>query len=104
MTRQLIAAHVAQKALALGCDALMEGSTGKGNDQYRMHNVFSLFAPGTSIFVPVRDVDLTRGEVQMLLAYYGVPVEEVITGGGDKTMWSRSIASGGDGPGEAYAK
>ncbi len=42
MTRQLIAAHVAQKALALGCDALMEGSTGKGNDQYRMHNVFSL--------------------------------------------------------------
>src|SRR5260221_2647572 len=62
MTRQLIAAHVAQKALKLGCDALMEGSTGKGNDEYRMHNVFSLFAPGTSIFVPVRDFDLTRGE------------------------------------------
>src|SRR6266566_3474585 len=54
MTRQLIAAHVAQAALDLGCDALMEGSTGQGNDQYRMHNVFSLFAPGTSIFVPVR--------------------------------------------------
>jgi len=28
MTRQLIAARVAQKALELGCDALMEGSTG----------------------------------------------------------------------------
>src|SRR5438132_12947504 len=55
MTRQLIAAHVAKKALELGCDALMEGSTGKGNDQYRMHNVFSLFAPGNAIFVPVRD-------------------------------------------------
>nr|HET6902834.1 argininosuccinate synthase domain-containing protein [Ktedonobacteraceae bacterium] len=40
MTRQLIAARVAQKALELGCDALMEGSSGKGNDQYRMHNVF----------------------------------------------------------------
>ncbi len=95
MTRQLIAARVAQKALELGCDALMEGSTGKGNDQYRMHNVFSLFAPGTSIFVPVRDFDLTRGEEQLLMEYYGVPVEEVIAGGDDKTMWCRSIASGG---------
>ena len=97
MTRQLIAAHVAQKALELGCDALMEGSSGKGNDQYRMHNVFSLFAPGLSIFVPVRDFDLTRGEEQLLMEYYGVPVEEVIAGGDDKTMWCRSIASGGIG-------
>ena len=95
MTRQLIAAHIAQKALELGCDALMEGSTGKGNDQYRMHNVFSLFAPGMPIFVPVRDFDLTRGEEQMLMEYYGVAVEEVIAGGDDKTMWCRSIASGG---------
>src|SRR5437588_8366816 len=97
MTRQLIAAHVAQKALELGCDALMEGSSGKGNDQYRMHNVFSLFAPGLSIFVPVRDFDLTRGEEQLLMEHYGVPVEEVIVGGDDKTMWCRSIASGGIG-------
>ena len=97
MTRQLIAAHVAQKALELGCDALMEGSSGKGNDQYRMHNVFSLFAPGLSILVPVRDFDLTRGEEQLLMEHYGVPVEEVIAGGDDKTMWCRSIASGGIG-------
>src|SRR6266699_3447533 len=95
MTRQLIAAKVAQKSLEIGCDALMEGSSGKGNDQYRMHNVFSLFAPGTPIFVPVRDFDLTRGEEQLLMEHYGVPVEEVITGGDDKTMWCRSIASGG---------
>src|SRR2546421_2485864 len=95
MTRQLIAARVAQKGLEIGCDALMEGSSGKGNDQYRMHNVFSLFAPGTPIFVPVRDFDLTRGEEQLLMEHYGVPVEEVITGGDDKTMWCRSIASGG---------
>ena len=92
MTRQLIAAHIAQKAQELGCDALMEGSTGKGNDQYRMHNVFSLFAPGMPIFVPVRDFDLTRGEELLLMEYYGEAVEEVITGGDDKTMWCRSIA------------
>lgn len=95
MTRQLIAARVAEKAQELGCDALMEGSSGKGNDQYRMHNVFSLFAPGLPIFVPVRDFDLTRNEEQLLMEHYGVPVAELIAGGDDKTMWCRSIASGG---------
>src|SRR5713101_6484751 len=95
MTRQLIASKIAKKALELGCDALMEGSTGKGNDQYRMHNVFSLFAPGTAIFVPVRDFDLTRGEEQLLMEHFGIPVDELIAGGDDKTMWCRSIASGG---------
>src|SRR5258708_37047811 len=29
------------------------------------------------------------------MEHYGVPVEEVIAGGDDKTMWCRSIASGG---------
>jgi len=95
MTRQLIASKIAIKALELGCDALMEGSTGKGNDQYRMHNVFSMFAPGTAIFVPVRDFDLTRGEEQLLMEHFGIPVQELIAGGDDKTMWCRSIASGG---------
>lgn len=95
MTRQLIAAHVARKALDLGCDALMEGSSGKGNDQYRMHNVFSLFAPGLPVLVPVRDFDLTRSEEHLLMEHYGMAVEEVLVGGDDKTMWCRSIASGG---------
>ncbi|MBV9019246.1 MAG: argininosuccinate synthase [Ktedonobacteraceae bacterium] len=97
MTRQLIASIVAEKALELGCDALMEGSSGKGNDQYRMHNVFSLFAPGLAVFVPVRDFDLTRGEEQLLMEHFGIPVDELIAGGDDKTMWCRSIASGGIG-------
>jgi argininosuccinate synthase len=97
MTRQLIAAKVAQKAVELGCDALMEGSSGKGNDQYRMHNVFTIFAPGLKVLVPVRDFDLTRTEELALCAHYGVPVTEIISGGDDKTMWCRSIASGGIG-------
>ena len=97
MTRQLIAAVVAQKAVELGCDALMEGSTGKGNDQYRMHNVFTLFAPELQVLVPVRDFDLTRTEEMALCEHFGVPVTEIIVGGDDKTMWCRSIASGGIG-------
>jgi len=94
MTRQLIAKKVAEKAVELGCDAILEGSSGKGNDQYRMHNVFTLFAPGLEVLVPVRDFDLTRTEEQALCEAWGVPVAETITGGDDKTMWCRSIASG----------
>ncbi|MBN1834224.1 MAG: argininosuccinate synthase [Spirochaetales bacterium] len=94
MTRQLIAREVARLALELGCDSILEGSTGRGNDQFRMHNVFSLFAPGLSVLVPVRDFDLTRSEELELCRHWEVPVEEVISGGDDKTLWCRSIASG----------
>lgn len=94
MTRQLIARKVAGIALERGCDALVEGSTGKGNDQYRMHNVFTLFAPGVRVLVPVRDFDLTREEEEQICTAWGVPVTEFIRGGDDRTMWCRSIASG----------
>ena len=94
MTRQLVARIVAKKAESLGCDGIMEGSTGKGNDQYRMHNVFKMFAPKLKVLVPVRDFDLTRYEETVLCKAFGVPVDEQMTGGDDKTMWCRSIASG----------
>ncbi|MFH1836350.1 MAG: argininosuccinate synthase [Methanobacteriota archaeon] len=94
MTRQLVARIVAEKATELGCDAIMEGSSGKGNDQYRMHNVFKMFAPELKVLVPVRDFDLTRTEEEVICKYWDVPVTEMISGGDDKTMWCRSIASG----------
>ena len=94
MTRQLIGKLVAKKAVELGCDSILEGSTGRGNDQYRMHNVIKMFAPEVEILAPVRDFDLTRKEELMLCSHWGVPVEEFIVGGDDKTMWCRSIASG----------
>ena len=94
MTRQLVAREVAKMARKAGCDAIMEGSSGKGNDQYRMHNVFKLFAPELKVLVPVRDFDLTRFEEESLCKHWKVPVTKMITGGDDKTMWCRSIASG----------
>lgn len=94
MTRQLVARIIALKAKELGCHAIMEGSTGKGNDQYRMHNVFKLFAPELDVLVPVRDFDLTRLDEQLLCEHWGVPISEQIVGGDDKTLWCRSIASG----------
>jgi len=94
MTRQLVARAVALKAVELGCDAVMEGSTGKGNDQYRMHNTFKIFAPKCAVLCPVRDFDMLRAEERALCEAWGVPVDEQIEGGDDKTMWCRSIASG----------
>ena len=94
MTRQLVARIVALEAKKRGCDSILEGSTGKGNDQYRMHNVFKMFAPELEVLVPVRDFDLTRAQETELCKAWGVPVTEQITGGDDKTMWCRSIASG----------
>src|SRR4030065_2259209 len=94
MTRQIVARKVSEVALQEGCDAILEGSSGKGNDQYRMHNVFKMFAPNLKILVPVRDFDLTRLEEEELCNKWGVPVQEMSTGGEDKTMWCRSIASG----------
>jgi argininosuccinate synthase len=86
MTRQIVAKKVAEVAVREGCDAILEGSSGKGNDQYRMHNVFKMFAPKLKILVPVRDFDLTRLEEEVLCREWGVPVTEMITGS-DKTMW-----------------
>jgi argininosuccinate synthase len=94
MTRQIVARKAAEVAREEGCDAILEGSSGKGNDQYRMHNVFKMFAPELKILVPVRDFDLTRLEEEILCRAWNVPVTEMITGGDDKTMWCRSIASG----------
>ena len=94
MTRQLIAKLVALKAVELGCDAIVEGSSGKGNDQYRMYNAFSIFAPALTVLQPVRDFDLTRGDEQLLCDYWGIPLHEKLAGGDDKTLWCRSLASG----------
>lgn len=95
MTRQLIGATAAKYAAQLGCDAIVDGSSGKGNDQYRAQNTFKLFAPDLRILIPVRDLNLTRLEEMALCEHYGIPIQEVILGGEDKTMWCRSIASGG---------
>jgi argininosuccinate synthase len=92
MTRQLIARRVAEFAVANGCDAICEGSTGKGNDQYRMANVFSMFAPDLQVIVPVRDFSFTRQQEKDLSAEYGLPFNAGI--GDDRTMWCRSIGSG----------
>jgi len=79
MTRQLVARIVAEKALELGCDGLMEGSTGKGNGP----------VPHAQCLQDVRPADGSPGagarfrhdarEEKMLCEAWGVPVTEQIT-------------------------
>ena len=95
IARQLIGSLVAVNALDAGCDAVIDGSSGKGNDQFRIHNTVKAFAPDMQVILPVRDVNLTRLEEMALCEDAGIPIDEVIVGGEDRTLWARSIASGG---------
>lgn len=92
MTRQLIASEVATIALREGCDAVAEGSTGKGNDQFRFHNTFKFIAPSLKIIAPVRDFNLSRVDERKLANRYGISFYAGISD--DKTIWGRAIGSG----------
>lgn len=92
MTRQLIAAKVAETARQQGCDAVAEGSTGKGNDQFRFHNTFTLLAPELRVVTPIRDLNLSRTGERRLAQEFGLTYKEGISD--DKTCWGRAIGSG----------
>lgn len=92
MTRQLIAAKVAEIAQQQGCDAVAEGSTGKGNDQFRFHNTFTLLAPELRVVTPIRDLNLSRVAERLLAREFGLTFKEGISD--DKTCWGRAIGSG----------
>lgn len=92
MTRQLIAARVAEVAREQGCDAVAEGSTGKGNDQFRFHNTFTLLAPELRVVTPIRDLNLSRAGERRLAQEFGLTYKEGISD--DKTCWGRAIGSG----------
>lgn len=96
IAKQLIAMELAKFAAKEDYDYIVEGSSGKGNDQFRMAKPISYFAPQVSVIAPVRDLNLTRGEEKDLCDYWGVPYNKVLPDGGDDvTIWCRSIASGG---------
>lgn len=92
MTRQLIAAKVAEVAQREGCDAVAEGSTGKGNDQFRFHNTFTLLAPEVEVITPIRELNLSRAKERRLAEEFGLSFKEGISD--DMTCWGRALGSG----------
>jgi len=95
IAKQLMAAHLAATARETGIDVIVEGSSGRGNDQFRLSGPVALLAPSVRVVSPIRDFDLTRKEEEELCRLWDVPYPmDVPPGGDDLTLWCRSIASG----------
>jgi argininosuccinate synthase len=91
--------QVIGEKLALRCDGntryLIEGSSGKGNDQFRMHNSVTRFSNTIEILAPVRDLNLTRTDEISLCDQWDLDYDRLVTNGGDdQTLWCHSIGSG----------
>jgi argininosuccinate synthase len=77
--RMVQAEEVTKKALELGADAIVHGSTGAGNDHVRFDVVIRSLAPNMAIMAPIRDEACTREEETKYLRSLGFEVEESTT-------------------------
>ncbi len=75
IARPLIAKRQVEIALAEKADAVVHGSTGKGNDQVRFELTYYAFAPNLRIISPWREWSFTsRDELIDYAAKHGIPV------------------------------
>jgi len=65
---------IAERAQALGAEAVAHGSTGAGNDQIRFDVAIRTLLPGVRILTPIRDERITREISAAYLAAEGFPV------------------------------
>jgi argininosuccinate synthase len=77
--RMIQAEEVTKRALALGADAIVHGSTGAGNDHVRFDVVIKTLAPDLKIMAIVRDESRTREAETEYLTSHGVDVPEKTT-------------------------
>ncbi|MBI3911600.1 MAG: argininosuccinate synthase [Armatimonadetes bacterium] len=94
--RPLIATCAARVAERLGVTAFAHGSTGKGNDQFRIEFTLRALVPEPTIIAPMRERNLTRREEVEYALAKGVPVaataEKIWSI--DENLWGRSIEGG----------
>jgi argininosuccinate synthase len=75
IARPLIAKRHVEIALAEKADAVVHGSTGKGNDQVRFELTYYAFAPNIKIIAPWREWDFTsRDDLIDYAQHHGIPV------------------------------
>lgn len=77
-----------------GCDVLVHGATGRGNDQMRIERYTNVFAPGMKVYAPWRDAELLKrfpGRTQMVdyLATFGI---QAFAGGKKKYSTDANMA------------
>lgn len=94
--RPLIAKHLVQVAEKEGADAVVHGSTGKGNDYLRFHVSVKALSPHLEVLAPVRDWQFTREEEIEYAKSEGipVPVTKEKPYSVDANLWGRSSEGG----------
>ncbi|MGC8983845.1 MAG: argininosuccinate synthase [Thermosulfidibacteraceae bacterium] len=97
LNRPIISKYLVKIAEEEGADAVVHGSTGKGNDQVRFETSVRALNPNLEVLAPVRDWEFKSREEEIEYALkHGIPVE--ITKDKpysiDRNIWSISIECG----------
>jgi argininosuccinate synthase len=94
--RYLIAEHLVKAAKEEGAQAVVHGSTGKGNDQVRFDVSINTLDPSLKIIAPVRDWGLNRDEEYIYAEAAGIPLPTKKTSpySVDANLWGRSAECG----------
>jgi argininosuccinate synthase len=95
--RPLIARKLAEVATATGCDALVHGCTGKGNDQVRFELAWQALVPELEIIAPWREWTINSREEAIDYANANgipVPVTKKEPYSRDRNLWHVSHEGG----------
>jgi len=93
--RVVQAKRVALYAHQVGARALVHGSTGAGNDQFRFDVAFRVFAPGVEILAPIRSQSLSREQEAAYLKARGVELPAKTTRYSiNQGLWGLTIGGG----------
>ena len=91
LARPLMAKEAVEVANLTGCDTIVHGSTGKGNDQVRFEVSIRALDDSIKVIAPVRDMNMNRDEEIEYAARNGI---EIPYGGKysvDENLWGRSV-------------
>jgi len=97
LARPVIARAQVETALALGCDAVAHGCTGKGNDQVRFELTYRSLAPELTVIAPWREWEITSREDAFAYAEArGIPVpgSRAKPYSIDRNLWHTSFEGG----------
>jgi argininosuccinate synthase len=95
MIKQLLGRHLGELAQREGYEAVVDGATGVGNDQFRIAAALARFAPDVQQVSPIRQLQLSRTEELELCDRWGLDYDRRLARGGDDlTPWCRAISSG----------
>ncbi len=97
LARPLISKHLVDIAREYDADAVVHGSTGKGNDQVRFEVSARALAPDIEVLAPVRHWELNTREDEIEYAdRHNIPVEATAESpySYDRNLWGVSIECG----------